>query len=151
MCRYGHYEVFRPRRATRGDALTSITLMTLRASHWLNDRSLAGKIIAVTMGVSSAALLLACAALLVYDGANARHSLDRDVGLLADVVATNSTAAVAFGDQSGGEATLRAVAVNRNVRLAAILLEEGALFARFDRGADTSGLDVRRRIPRHLW
>jgi two-component system, sensor histidine kinase and response regulator len=120
--------------------------MSLVSKRWFDHRSLAGKIVAVTMGVSSAALLLACVALLVYDGANARRSLSRDIGLLADVVATNSTAAVAFGDRPGADETLRAVAVNRNVRLAAIL-RNGALFARFDRHPEAQASDPLGRVP----
>ncbi len=101
------------------------------------------------MGVSSAALLMACAGLMAYDSATARTSLDRDVGILADVVAGNSSAAVSFGDPAGGRETLSAVAVNKNVRLAAIV-KDGTVFARFDRGTDTTSLAIPDRMSAEL-
>ncbi|MEO8755791.1 MAG: histidine kinase dimerization/phospho-acceptor domain-containing protein, partial [Casimicrobiaceae bacterium] len=98
----------------------------------MRDLSLSGKIVAVIMGVVSIALLLACVALLAYDGSTARTSLTRDIGMLADVAGANSTAAVSFGDAKAAKETLSAVAINRNVRMAAII-KDGAVFARFDR------------------
>ena len=120
--------------------------MSSLSTRWLGHRSLAGKIVAVTMGVSSAALVLACVALLLYDGANARRTLSRDIGLLAEVIATNSTAAVAFGDHPGATETLQAVAVNRSVRAAAIL-KNGELFTRFDRSAASPAADRGVHLP----
>ena len=52
--------------------------------------------------------------------------------MLADVVGATSTAAVSFSDAKTATETLSAVAVNKNVRTAAIL-RNGAVFARFDR------------------
>jgi signal transduction histidine kinase/CheY-like chemotaxis protein len=104
----------------------------------LRNLSLARKIIAVIMGVSSAALLIACAAVLRYDTSTARAALTRDIGMLADVVGATSTAAVSFGDAATATETLGAVAVNKGVRRAAIL-RDGGIFARFDRHADGAG------------
>src|ERR1700687_2280637 len=126
-----------------------MTSLALRLREWVRDLSLARKVIAVIMGVTSTALLLACLALVAYDGSTARTSLTRDIGMLPDVVATNSTAAVSFADAKGAPETLDAVAANKNVRMAAIV-RDGAVFARFDRQPDTASTSILTRMPRDL-
>jgi signal transduction histidine kinase/DNA-binding response OmpR family regulator/HPt (histidine-containing phosphotransfer) domain-containing protein len=114
-----------------------MTRLPLISRHWVRDLSLASKIIVLVMGVSSAVLVLAGFALIAYDSSTARTGLTRDVGILADVVGETSTAAVSFGDAKAAAVTLGAVAVNRNVQIAAII-HEGAVFARFDRTSATA-------------
>jgi signal transduction histidine kinase/CheY-like chemotaxis protein/HPt (histidine-containing phosphotransfer) domain-containing protein len=121
----------------------------MRARDWVLNRSLAGKIIAVIMGVSSAALLLACLALVAYDSTTARTGLTRDIGMLADVVGATSTAAVTFSDAKAATEMLGAVAVNKNVRMAAIL-RNGAVFARYDRQPATTAISILTRVEADL-
>jgi signal transduction histidine kinase/CheY-like chemotaxis protein len=128
---------------------TSITTLAPWAREYGRDLSLARKVIAVIMGVTSTALLLACLALVAYDTTTARTSLTRDIGILADVVGTTSTAAVSFSDAKGATETLKAVAVNKNVRMAAIF-RDGTLFARFDRQPDTLGTSISTRVSPEL-
>jgi signal transduction histidine kinase/DNA-binding response OmpR family regulator len=59
--------------------------------------------------------------------------LVRDIGMLADVVGTNVTAAITFADTKGATEILRAVAVNDDIISAAIWDRDGNLLARFDR------------------
>jgi signal transduction histidine kinase/DNA-binding response OmpR family regulator len=120
-----------------------------RARDRVRDLSLAHKLVAVIMGVSSMALLLACFVLLAYDTTIARTSLTRDIGVLADVVGTTSTAAVSFSDAKTAAETLSAVAVNRNVRMAAIL-RNGTVLARYDREPATLGISVLTRVAPDL-
>ena len=120
-----------------------------RVGEWVRNLSLARKVTAVIMGVTSAALVIACLALVEYDRSTARTSLIRDIGMLADVVGVTSTAAVSFGDANGATETLRAVSVNKNVRLAAIV-RKGAVFARFDRRPDTAGTPIPARVDPEL-
>src|ERR1700682_4696455 len=121
--------------------ITSMAPLALGVREWVRDLSLARKVIAVIMGVTSTALLLACLALVAYDSSTARTSLTRDIGMLADVVGTTSTAAVSFADAKGATETLDAVAANKNVRMAAIL-RDGAVFARFDRQPDNAPMSI---------
>ncbi len=123
--------------------------MTRRARQWVRDLSLARKIIALIMGVSSAALLLACLALVAYDSTAARTGLTRDIGMLGDVVGATSTAAVSFSDAKAATETLGAVAVNKSVRMAAIL-RNGAVFARYDRLPDTTAISILTRVEPDL-
>jgi signal transduction histidine kinase/DNA-binding response OmpR family regulator len=123
--------------------------LALRVREWVRDLSLARKVIVVIMGVTSTALLLACLALVAYDRSTARNSLTRDIGMLADVVGATSSAAVSFGDAKGATETLSAVAVNKNVRMAAIF-RDGAVFTRFDRQPDTVGTSILTRVTPEL-
>jgi two-component system, sensor histidine kinase and response regulator len=129
--------------------ITAMAHPARRAREWVRDLSLARKIILIIMGVTSTALLLACLALVAYDRTTARTSLTQDIGMLADVVGANSTAAVSFSDAKGAAETLAAVAVNRNVRMAAIF-RDGAVFARFDRQPDTLTASILTRVSHDL-
>jgi signal transduction histidine kinase/CheY-like chemotaxis protein/HPt (histidine-containing phosphotransfer) domain-containing protein len=120
-----------------------------RVGNRMRNLSLAQQIIAVIMGVSSAALLLACLALIGYDSTVARASLTRDIGMLADVVGSTSTAALSFSDAKAATETISAVAVNRSVRMAAIL-RDGQAFVRFDRDAETAGIPILTRVAPEL-
>src|ERR1700722_14401630 len=121
----------------------------LRAGDWVRDLSLARKVIVVIMGVTSAALVLACAALVAYDSSTARTSLTRDVGMLADVVGATTTNAVSFSDAKDSTETLNAVAGNKNVWMAS-MFRNGALFARFDRQPATVHTSILTRVSPEL-
>jgi len=138
-----------PGAVAGNESYTSMHALAERARHFVRNLSLARKIIVVIMGVSSTALLLACLALVAYDSTTARTTLTRDIGMLADVVGATSTAAVSFSDAKAATESLSAVAVNQNVRMAAIL-RNGAVFARFDRERDTQNQSIVTRIDPSL-
>ena len=126
-----------------------MTFEALRVRDWVRGQSLARKVIAVIMGVTSTTLVLACLALVAYDSSTARTNLTRDISMLADVVGTTSTAAVSFSDAKGATETLDAVAANKNVRMAAIF-RDGAIFTRFDRQQDTVSTSILARVAPEL-
>jgi signal transduction histidine kinase/CheY-like chemotaxis protein len=107
------------------------TMHTL--SWWFGNLSLARKLTAIGVVTSTASLVVACTVLLAYDVSSSRQRLVRDTGLLADVIGTNSTAALAFGDAQGARETLGAVSVNPHIVSAAILLWDGMSFAVYQR------------------
>ena len=113
-------------------------------NQWFRNLSLARKLTAIGVATSTASVVVACALIVAYDISSSRERLGRDVGLLADVVGDNSTAALAFGDASGASETLGAVSVNTHIVSAAIFLLDGTLFAHYDR--DRS--EHRPRLPR---
>jgi two-component system sensor histidine kinase/response regulator len=127
----------------------TMVLSILRGREWVRNLSIARKIVAVTMGVTSTALVLACLALVAYDRTTARTSLTRDIGMLADVVGANSTAAVSFSDAKAATETLSAVGVNKNVQMAAIV-RDGEVFTRFDRAPGTVGTSILTRVAPDL-
>ncbi len=91
------------------------------------------KLVVVSVATILVPASLAASLLLWQDVASSKTRLARDVGALASVVAMNSKAAMAFGDEQAASQVLRTVAVNPGVLRAAILLRDGTVFARYDR------------------
>ena len=104
-----------------------------RLRTWFRNLSLRGKLVALNVAVAGLVLMAGSATLFYYETQNARAKLVADVRLLAAVVGTNSTAAIAFDDVSSAKLTLKSSASDPHVRTAAILLPDGRVFARFDR------------------
>ena len=63
------------------------------------DLSIRRKLMLIILVTSSVALLLACAAFISFDLYTFRPAKLHDLTTLADIVGSNSTAALAFGDQ----------------------------------------------------
>jgi PAS domain S-box-containing protein len=87
----------------------------------------------MTLLVSGAALLLACASFLAYDQITFRDSVVRSLSAQAQIVGDNSVSAVTFNDAEVAQRTLSALRNSANVRAAAIVTPDGKLFAEYDR------------------
>jgi hypothetical protein len=72
----------------------------------LRDASIQRKLTVIIMLTSSVALLLACGAFVTYDLITFRGELVRELSTLAEIIGTNSTAALAFNDKHSAEETL---------------------------------------------
>jgi signal transduction histidine kinase/DNA-binding response OmpR family regulator len=116
-------------------ANSSGRLTTLRA--WYSRLSLAKKLTGIGVISSTVSLVVAAATLMAFDLSNARHRLVRDTAMLADVVGTNSTAAITFSDTKGANEVVRTVTVNDSIMSTAIWDHEGRPLARFDRKPGT--------------
>jgi diguanylate cyclase (GGDEF)-like protein/PAS domain S-box-containing protein len=95
--------------------------------------SIRWKITALVMSASGVALLLACAAFLVYDRAAQRETMQQELNVLAQVVADRSTASLAFEDPITAEESLGALRARRSIVSAYIYDKDGKLFARYAR------------------
>src|SRR5260221_6292070 len=105
------------------------------------------KLVAMNMITTAGALIIACAALLAFDVSSARARIVRDVETLGDVVGSNSTAALAFGDATAAHETLRALAAQPHIVSAALMTRDGVELARYDRvGSPRGALSVSRPI-----
>src|SRR5208282_6119456 len=69
-------------------------------------------IIMFTVGT---ALVLACAAVVAYDQIVARKDMRNDLAVLAEIVGSNSTAAVTFRDQRAAEELLSGLRAKRHI------------------------------------
>jgi signal transduction histidine kinase/CheY-like chemotaxis protein len=87
----------------------------------------------IIMAVVTAALLCACAAVLVYDRFATRESMRNDLEVMADLLGANSTAAVSFEDARAGVEILSSLRVKRQIVDAKILLPDGRAFAAYHR------------------
>jgi|SRR5579863_1215634 len=86
----------------------------------------------ITFAVS-AALLLAFAAVVAYDQIVARNDLRNDSAVLAEIVGSNSTAAVTFRDQRAAEEILSGLKAKRHIVAATIYSDDGKPFASYRR------------------
>jgi signal transduction histidine kinase/CheY-like chemotaxis protein/HPt (histidine-containing phosphotransfer) domain-containing protein len=102
---------------------------------WFADLALAGKLTAISVATTAAALLLVCVVFVAYDISSSRQRLVSDLGMLGDVVGRNSTAAVTFTDPKTASDTLEGLSRNEHIVSAMIVSHSGGTLARFDRGA----------------
>jgi len=92
-----------------------------------------GKLRLVIMTVVTTALLCACAAMLAYDRFAAREALKNDLETMAEVVSTNSTAAVSFDDATVAKEVLLGLRAKRQIVAATILTQDGGSLAGYRR------------------
>jgi len=113
---------------------------------WFRGLSLAWKLNAIIMLIGGVSVVLACLVFAVFDAVASGHRLARDLNTLADYVAMTSADAVAKEDQRIAEGAVLAVSVHEDIALAAIVLPNGRVMARFDRspGTTRTPLDVNR-------
>ncbi|HEX4263161.1 MAG TPA: CHASE sensor domain-containing protein [Verrucomicrobiae bacterium] len=98
---------------------------------WLNNIPLRRKVTVVILMTCSAVLLLACGVLAVYQMVDYRKMMARDMAVLAEVVAENTRAAMAFDDQNKAEDTLNALKSEPSVVAACIYDQQGSPFATY--------------------
>src|SRR5436190_16321503 len=88
----------------------------------------------IIMVTCTVALVLACAAILVYEVADYRKVLRRNTEVMADVIGANSAAALSFKDKSAAGDTLAALKAEPYVISACVYDKSGEVFATFNRG-----------------
>jgi signal transduction histidine kinase/CheY-like chemotaxis protein len=115
--------------------------MTMR--RWLTlaltRMPLVRKLALISAAATTVALVVAGVLLVRYDARDARARLERDIGLLADVVGSNSTAALSFGDRKIAAETLSAFGANPHVIRAAIVRADRSVFVQYERPGSSPG------------
>src|SRR5258706_4150000 len=96
---------------------------------WFRNLPIARKLVTIGVITSATTVLAACLAILAFDVASSHERLRREVSLLADVLGSNSTAAIAFKDPVSANEILAALAANGHITYAAIRLPDQSLFA----------------------
>jgi signal transduction histidine kinase/DNA-binding response OmpR family regulator len=87
-----------------------------------------------------AALIPASIGVVAYDQIAARREMRSDLEVLAEIVGSNSTAAVTFGDKRAAEDLLSGLKAKRHIVTGVIFTDNGKAFAIYQR-------DVSRRAP----
>jgi signal transduction histidine kinase/ActR/RegA family two-component response regulator len=101
--------------------------------NWLRNLPIKRKLTLAILLSCSAVLLLACGALAAYEWFEFRQAMTRDMTVLADVLAKNNRAALAFQDENAAHETLRALQSEPYVVAACLYDKEGARFADYAR------------------
>jgi len=99
------------------------------------DHSISRKLTWMNMLVSSAALLLACAAFIAYDMVTFRETMVRNLSTQAQIIGSNTASALLFNDPQSAENTLSALKAAHNILSAGIYTPDGRLFASYSRDA----------------
>src|SRR6266853_317194 len=91
-----------------------------------------------TMITSGIGVLLGCLCFLAYDMHVAKEHREEDLRSVADLIGTNSTAALAFDDAIGASKILEALSTRNHIRLGVLYRSDGIHFASYVR-ADLKG------------
>jgi len=113
---------------------------------WFRRQPVGRKLNLTALATSGVALVAACTVFAAYDYINQRSRLVRDVTMLADLVGSNSTAALTFKDATVAIETLRATGVNEHILNARLFTRDGTLLATYLR----AGLSWSPSMPEDL-
>ena len=101
---------------------------------WLARQPLTRKLTSIVLTISGITLVVACVVLIAFDYSASRLRLVREVTTLADVVGSNSTGALAFGDARAAADTLKSLSVDGHVYSARLFTRDGAELAAYTPG-----------------
>jgi signal transduction histidine kinase len=97
------------------------------------DISIKRKLTLIIMLTATAALIMTSSAFLAYELVRFRDSMKQHISSLAEIIGTNSTAALTFKDVRAAEETLGALKAEAHVISAAIFTHDGKAFAKYTR------------------
>src|SRR5580658_3740548 len=106
------------------------------------NHSVSQKLTWMNMLVSGAALLLACTAFIAYDMVTFRETMVRNLSTQAQIIGSNTVAALAFNDPQSAENTLSALKAAHNILSAGIYSKDGVLFASYSRDPGDHNLAI---------
>ncbi|HEV7763754.1 MAG TPA: ATP-binding protein [Thermoanaerobaculia bacterium] len=101
----------------------------------------------IVMTAATVALLIACAAFMAHEITTTHETDERNLSILADVVAANSSAALIFRDADAARDILSAVRAQQAIVSAAIFTGDGAPFVTYGTHAQDSLAIVRAKPP----
>jgi signal transduction histidine kinase len=93
------------------------------------------RLMRIILGTSGVVLLLTCATFVTYEFLTYRRAAVRQLSVLGEVIATNSTAALAFDNQSDAAEILSALRAERHIINACLYDKNGRHFASYPAGA----------------
>ena len=100
---------------------------------WLFTSTIKRKLTLVIMLTCSVALVVACAAILIFEHAGTRQILKHNTQVMANVIGANSSAALSFKDQNAAKETLSALKAEPYVLSACLYNRDGQVFATYYR------------------
>jgi signal transduction histidine kinase/ActR/RegA family two-component response regulator len=100
----------------------------------LKDTPIRRKLMMVILLTSGVVLLLTCAAFIAYELLSFRQTMVRNVSILGEIIAANSTAALAFANQDDATEVLAALKAERHIVAASLYDTNGELFAKYPAG-----------------
>jgi len=102
----------------------------------LREWSLRQRLLALVLFTSGVCMFVGCGLFLAYDEHQIRHQSEDELQSAADMIAVNTAAALAFGDQDGGTRLLQGLQILDHIRAGALYDANGKLFASYVRTSD---------------
>jgi len=99
----------------------------------LERLSVRQKLTAIILLTSSVGILLACTVFAIYDAVTFLRTLASDLGTVAEITGSNSTAALTFGDSASAREILSSLRAKSNIVDACIYTREGTVLATYTR------------------
>lgn len=96
------------------------------------------KLMAIILLTSGAVVLFTCAAFFTYELLTFRRSAVNQLSTLGQIIAANSTAALAFDNQEDAQEILSALRVEKHVVAAALYDRQGRLFSKYPANLDVA-------------
>ncbi len=100
---------------------------------YFRDSSIKHKLILIVMLASVLALLFASVAFIVYDRVMFKREMVRDLMILAEIIGSNCSAALAFRNENDARETLSGLRAKGHVVAAVIYTKDGQPFASYSR------------------
>lgn len=100
---------------------------------WLRDASIKQKLRVITLLTSGVALLVACGAFGAYDLVSFRESVVQQLWREAEIIGSNSTAAIKFRDEPAATEMLQTFRSEPGIETACIYTADGQLLAKYVR------------------
>jgi methyl-accepting chemotaxis protein len=97
----------------------------------LRDISIKRKLILISLLTTGVVLLLASAVLITNEVIDFRRSMIKDLTVQAEIIGSNSTAALSFNDRKAAEEILLALRAAPNIMYATIYTKDGKVFAEY--------------------
>ena len=109
----------------------------------LKNTPIRRKLMTVILLTSGAALLLTCSAFFAYEFFTFRQTTVRQLSTLGEIIAANSTAALAFGNRDDADEILTALKADKHIVAASLYDSEGNLFSQYPAGLPINAFPAR--------
>jgi PAS domain S-box-containing protein len=107
--------------------------------YWPRDTSIRQKLQGIVMVTCAAALVVATVVFTFYDRATSLRAKTQDLIVSAEIIGSNSTAALTFHDPGSAREILSALQAKQHVINACIYDSDGKVFAKYSRDATPAG------------
>src|SRR5258708_14734322 len=97
----------------------------------LKDTPIRRKLMTIILLTSGVVLLLTCASFFAYEFLTFRQTTARHLSTLGEIIAANSTAALAFENQEDAKEILAALKAERHIVAASLYNKNGKLFSKY--------------------
>ena len=110
-----------------------------KVSPQLRGASIRTKLIRIVFFTCGVAILVACCLFLIYDRVSSMNALEEELATLAEMMGTNTTAALEFNDAASAAETLSSLSAQEHVVNACVYTAKGTVLAKYARaGADVN-------------